>query len=258
MIKRILAGALSLTMALSFASCGDSKDEEKNSASDSSSAAAVTEPTEESEAESSGEDISVGDSSESETADSADGETDAAESEYTLTYAVPATEMTYERPSYYEYDFHASKDLHEYSAPDDDNTDFYTITDMCSEDNGLEVNADDPDSWFESIKDQFATNINKKIISDDFYSDGGLVLNSEEQVEINGRIFIKFDITVPNTLSDQDMTALGYLTVIKDENIEGYENGNTVGFLITDYNGTADKAMMEEYLQHAAETLVVA
>ncbi len=257
MTRKILAGVLSLIVVASLTSCGKSSKEDNTVASEDSSVTDMkTDDEKKDDSESSTQDISDVDESKIESESSA-GEEVGENTGYELTYAVPGTEITYERASIFEENSHVEENhaLHEYGQFDDDHMEFFTITDMCTEYNELTVNADDPDSWFDSIKDEFAGNIQKGATN--FYTDGNLVINSKELVKVNERTFVKFDITLNDTNTGNNITALGYLTVVKNANIEYYQNGNTIGFMITAFADTADKAFMDEALNHAAETLVV-
>lgn len=248
MTKKILAGILSFAMVLSLAACGESGDTSNDvSATEGSSVA---------------EDVK----NDSETENSSETETSEAGTGYEVTYIHTGEEITCERPSIFENNWRYStyKALHQYEQVDNGDMCFYVI-DQINEwnnlDNKSDINPDDPNSWFDTIKDTFAEDIQSGTNRNSFFSDGDFVLNSQEQVEVNGRTFVKFDLTVhPHTEAsetDKDLTALGYLTFIKSENIEGYENGDLAGFMITDFADTADKTLIEEYLQHAVETFSV-
>lgn len=248
MTKKILAGILSFVMVLSLAACGES--------GDTSGDVSVTE----------GSSVSDDVKNASETENNSETEAEETGTGYEVTTIHTGEEITCERPSIFEDNWRYSTymALHQYEQIDDGDMCFYVI-DQINEWNTLDsksdINADDPNSWFDTIKDTFAEDLQSGTNRNSFFSDGSFVLNSQEQVEVNGRIFVKFDLTVnPHAAAsdtDRDLTALGYLTFIKDENIEGYENGDLAGFMITDFADTADKTLIEEYLQHAAETFSV-
>ncbi len=251
MTRKILAVVLSLTAVASLTSCGKSSKEDNTIASEDSSVTDIKKD----DSESSAQDKSTADESEIESESSA-GAGVGENTGYVITDAVPGTDMTVERPAVFEDNYWITTNhfLREYTAANDNNLRFHIITNMCDEYNELTVDACNPDSWFKSIQDQLAESIDSIFY---FEADGDPIVNSQELVEVNGRTFVKFDITSHDKDTDKDVVIAGYITVVQDANIEDYENGNTVGFMITTFADTADKAFIDEALNHAAETLVV-
>lgn len=92
-----------------------------------------------------------------------------------------------------------------------------------------------------------------------------LIIDSEEEIEINEKKYIKFTAhfdckaggTLTSETADGPINCIGYITVIQDERSADLVEPDVVGWFVCEPADTADLVFMEENVKHAAETLTI-
>lgn len=232
MYKKIIATALSLTMAFGLCSCGNNADS-KSESKTSDSSAVTTEKKETAKEESKAD----------ETADD----------QYSNGYI--SLDIKFKMSNHFDYYWKVHSAIDPTSSNEDDSC-FLTVSQLCNEDNGLTVDADKPENWLDTVHDEIA----KKLSNGYNYVmvKPALDISENSIVEVNGRKFVRFVGSFYDDGKKSDVDLVGYLTVIKgsDEYSE-YKTDNTAGFIAAQYHDKADINQLEGYVKKAAETMEV-
>ncbi len=175
----------------------------------------------------------------------------------------------YDLPSEFTYDNKGSYILDSYYLPLEERKKggvriFWGIPQICDEYNGLSVDINAPDTWLDTTQAElirFMSMSNTKYelfhLKTEQHSPSEITIDSQEQVNIDGRTWIKFTAHTIEYDGETRIDMLGYITVVQGDDLSNYKTANIIGFMVSDYTEYADFELFDSYTKHSAESLAL-
>ena len=266
-IKKTAAVILSVTMVLGMVSCKEDKEESSKSESKSNNGNVNTESVSESSSTSANEEsiadsVESADKSEVESEDTSDGNKDM---EYRISshFYGENGEWQYELSQRYFYKDTISEyaNMYQDTAFSKDSPVFFEIYGV--RDNGIEFDVDNSSEWLNNCHMFLLNSIDSSYQYEVEITEEALVIENQEEKEINGIKFIKFNgYFTDNELGRVNL--VGYITVTQCDGDDIFNEPDVIGFMATlpenstatdKYDEPIKQELLEEVTTHAAETL---
>ena len=257
-IKKTSAVILSVTIALGMVSCKEDKEESSKSKSKSNNANVNTESVSESSSTSANEE-SIADSVES-LVDSQEESLDDSESNNKYKYEVKENfsgEWEYEICSTYFYKSFGVQCGYSYqdTAFSVSQPVFFEVAGIHSNKQDIIFNLDDSSEWLSNSYDSFVEMFDKTNQYSLNEAEKPIVFENEEEVEINGVKFIRFD----GYFTDEELGKVnlyGYISTYQNDNARRvFKEPDVLGFIVTLPEEEKGQELLEEFATHAVESL---